>query len=211
MNRRPPITLEEVGTAIEKLRADDEKVTVRNIHRLTGGSNSTIIEFKKSLLEQEKAGEVRPDAVSDFLNVVLKGGDRLVDAAIKEVKQQLEAAQELYDDALSVIIALEEEKAVTAEEHEFAVAELTSKNRSLEKEKIMVEHKHNECKLLIVEEQKNRCSLEKKFHRLLNKYNREKGRAEGFESQIKGLLSGEALETVTCKSQGTVVSTTSSN
>ena len=105
MSRRPAITKEQVETAILTLRKNGEKVSARNIHRITGGSLATIQRMMTEILDQELIEAMAPEISEKLLKDLKSGIGNAVKTGLELMKAQREEALVLLDELDAEMIA----------------------------------------------------------------------------------------------------------
>lgn len=124
MERRPPLTLDEVGEAILELRARGEKVTARNIYSiLKRGSMSTIHKLKDEYLDLEEREAALPEISEEFLKALKTGVGKAIKAATEKLTQALASVRSQRNEANETIKTIEGEK--------FALEELASEYQKI--------------------------------------------------------------------------------
>lgn len=132
MSRRPAITKEQVETAILTLRKNGEKVSARNIHRITGGSLATIQRMMTEILDQELIEAMAPEISEKLLKDLKSGIGNAVKTGLELMKAQREEALVLLDELDAEMLAAEEQSRVE-------IARLDEENRSAREQRASAE------------------------------------------------------------------------
>ena len=132
MSRRPAITKEQVETAILTLRKNGEKVSARNIHRITGGSLATIQRMMTEILDQELIEAMAPEISEKLLKDLKSGIGNAVKTGLELMKAQREEALVLLDELDTEMLAAEEQYRVE-------IARLDEENRSAREQRASAE------------------------------------------------------------------------
>ena len=132
MSRRPAITKEQVETAILTLRKNGEKVSARNIHRITGGSLATIQRMMTEILDQELIEAMAPEISEKLLKDLKSGIGNAVKTGLELMKAQREVALVLLDELDAEMLAAEEQSRVE-------IARLDEENRSAREQRASAE------------------------------------------------------------------------
>lgn len=132
MSRRPAITKEQVETAILTLRKNGEKVSARNIHRITGGSLATIQRMMTEILDQELIEAMAPEISEKLLKDLKSGIGNAVKTGLELMKAQREEALVLLDELDAEMLAAEEQYRVE-------IARLDEENRSAREQRASAE------------------------------------------------------------------------
>jgi hypothetical protein len=132
MSRRPAITKEQVETAIVTLRKNGEKVSARNIHRITGGSLATIQRMMTEILDQELIEAMAPEISEKLLKDLKSGIGNAVKTGLELMKAQREEALVLLDELDAEMLAAEEQYRVE-------IARLDEENRSAREQRARAE------------------------------------------------------------------------
>jgi hypothetical protein len=132
MSRRPAITKEQVETAILTLRKNGEKVSARNIHRITGGSLATIQRMMTEILDQELIEAMAPEISEKLLKDLKSGIGNAVKTGLELMKAQREEALLLLDELDAEMLAAEEQSRVE-------IARLDEENRSAREQRASAE------------------------------------------------------------------------
>ena len=154
MSRRPDITKEQVETAILTLRKNGEKISARNILRITGGSLATIQRMMTDFLDQELIEAMAPE-ISEKLLKDLKSG---IGNAVKTGLEYMKAKRE---EALVLLDELEAEMIAAAEQSRTEIARLDKENRAVHEQQASAESLLAEAKARI-------DSLEQQYHDLIS-------------------------------------------
>jgi hypothetical protein len=149
MSRRPDITKEQVETAILTLRKNGEKVTARNILRITGGSLATIQRMMTELLDQELIEAMAPEISEKLLKDLKLGIGNAVKTGLELMTGQREEVLVLLDE-------LDSEMTTAAEQSSEEIARLTEETRSanekLTKAETLLSAANN--RIVVLEEQR---------------------------------------------------------
>jgi len=132
MSRRPAITKEQVETAILTLRKNGEKVSARNIHRITGGSLATIQRMMTEIRDQELIEAMAPEISEKLLKDLKSGIGNAVKTGLELMKAQREEALVLLDELDAEMLAAEEQSRVE-------IARLDEENRSAREQRASAE------------------------------------------------------------------------
>ena len=132
MSRRPALTKEQVETAILTLRKNGEKVSARNIHRITGGSLATIQRMMTEILDQELIEAMAPEISEKLLKDLKLGIGNAVKTGLELMKAQREEALVLLDELDAEMLAAEEQSRVE-------IARLDEENRSAREQRASAE------------------------------------------------------------------------
>jgi flagellar motor component MotA len=132
MSRRPAITKEEVETAIHTLRKNGEKISERNVHRITGGSFSTLRRLITEILDQEQIEAMAPE-ISETLLKALKSG---IGNAIKTGLELMKAQRE---DALVLLDELDAEMIAAAKQSQEKISQLKAENLAAHEQRTKAE------------------------------------------------------------------------
>ena len=124
MNRRPNITEEQVYTAILTLRKDGEKVSARNILRITGGSLATIQRIMTKILDEELIEAMAPEINEKLLKDLKLGIGNAIRTGLKDVTEH-------RDDCLVLLDELDAEMNVADEQSKADIARLVADNRDV--------------------------------------------------------------------------------
>ncbi len=98
---RDKVTLEEVAEAVMQLREDNEKVSIRNIMSITGGSSSTIPRLLAQFLDDEAQEEQFKVIGKELTRALLSKINAITDRKTANIRSHISAARELRDDAIN--------------------------------------------------------------------------------------------------------------
>ncbi len=132
MSRRPDITKEEVETAIHTLRKNGEKISARNILRITGGSLATIQRMMTEILDQELIDAMAPEISEKLLKDLKSGIGNAVRTGLEIMKAQREASLVLLDE-------LDAEMIAAAKQSQEEISQLKAENQTAHEQRTKAE------------------------------------------------------------------------
>ena len=132
MSRRPAITKEQVETAILTLRKNGEKISARNILRITGGSLATIQRMMTEILDQELIEAMAPEISEKLLKDLKSGIGNGVKTGLEYMKAQREEVLVMLDE-------LDAEMIDAAEKSQEKIAQLKVENQASHEQRTKAE------------------------------------------------------------------------
>ena len=115
MTQKNRITLDDIADAVVHLREEGEKVTVRNVLAVTGGSSTTVLKYLAQFLDAEEQEEQFKVIGKDLLKALIKEIQVVTDKETKGLKKMITRARKLRNEAIDKL-AKNEQQAATQKE-----------------------------------------------------------------------------------------------
>lgn len=90
------VTKDTILQAIDKLNADNVEITTLNVHKITGGSLTTVSKYLKEIQEERSKREITPDFLRSRINKLADEMYSTINSTFNARKRDLEQAQEQF-------------------------------------------------------------------------------------------------------------------
>jgi ATP-dependent Clp protease ATP-binding subunit ClpA len=199
MTKRPPVTLEEVGEAIIALRKSGKETSVRNIRRITGGNNTTIMKLRAEWFEQELNEKAAPEINEEMLKNLKIGIGKAIRAENEGLSQRLVTAQTQRAEAVDLLDEVESDMHAAEETAHADIKTLNEEKQALQVVSKDTEKQLESAKQVMKELKKDNMELNKEILRLSKEAAAAQASSDLLERQNQQLLSGSLVESVVRK------------